>query len=82
MLNLQDKVAVVTGGGRGIGLGISQQLLAAGAQLLIAQRQPLPASLQSEKVHFVEADLSDPQAAQKIAAACQNALRTLRYPGQ
>ena len=71
MLNLQNKVAVITGGGRGIGLGISHQLLAAGAQLLIAQRQPLPESLQSEKVQFVEADLSDPQAAQKIAAACQ-----------
>ena len=55
---LQDKVIVVTGGGQGIGLGISQVLLEAGASLIIVQRSPLTAELTSQPVEWIEADLA------------------------
>ena len=38
MKALQDKVAIVTGGGQGLGLGISKALAAAGAQVVITGR--------------------------------------------
>ncbi len=59
MSRLQEKVAVVTGGGQGIGLGISRALLDAGASLLIAQRSALPTELEHERVRWIEADLAD-----------------------
>ena len=59
MPSLQEKVAVVTGGGQGIGLGISRALLDAGASLLIAQRSALPTELEQKRVRWIEADLAD-----------------------
>ena len=58
MSALQDKVIVVTGGGQGIGLGISRILLEAGASLLIVQRSPPAAELTSQPVEWIEADLA------------------------
>ena len=58
MSDLQDKVIVVSGGGQGIGLGISRILLEAGARLLIVQRSPLAAELTSQPVELIEADLA------------------------
>lgn len=37
---LADKVAIVTGGGQGVGLGIARALAAAGAKVLISGRSP------------------------------------------
>ncbi len=60
MSSLEGKVAVITGGGQGIGLGISRALLAAGASLLVAQRSPLPTELARQgKSHWIEADLAE-----------------------
>ena len=56
MNNLAGKLAVITGGGQGIGLGISLAMLAAGASILVVQRSPLPAELGD--AYWVEADLS------------------------
>ena len=69
MSSLAGKVAVVTGGGQGIGLGISQAMLAAGAQVLVAQRSPLPDTL--AEASWIETDLSQPDSYASIAAATQ-----------
>lgn len=72
---LAGKTAIVTGGGQGIGLGISRQLLAAGASVLIAQRSPLPDELVAhENAHFVAVDLLQADAPVLIAEVAQNLL--------
>jgi NAD(P)-dependent dehydrogenase (short-subunit alcohol dehydrogenase family) len=38
MMRLQDKVVLVTGGARGVGLGIARRLVREGAQLILADR--------------------------------------------
>lgn len=59
--SLSGKVALVTGGSKGIGLGISRHLFQAGAQIAIAdldrdsfERSDL--AHQSERVHFIQAN--------------------------
>ena len=42
MQGLAGKTAVVTGGSRGIGLGIAQRLVAEGARVCITARKPEP----------------------------------------
>lgn len=71
-MKLHNKVAVVTGGGRGIGRGITDRLLAAGARVLIAQRQPLDEVLNGNPdVAWLEADLGQREAPHAIARAVE-----------
>jgi len=66
---LTNKLALVTGGGRGIGRGITECLLAAGAKVLIAQRQELDQVLADDsRVFYIKADLSERQAPYDIAS--------------
>lgn len=70
MNSLAGKTVVVTGGGKGIGLGISRALLDAGAAIIVAQRNPLPAELaQRPGVEWIEADLSKVDSYATIAEA-------------
>ncbi|MCP4875556.1 MAG: SDR family oxidoreductase [Gammaproteobacteria bacterium] len=74
MSKLEARVAVITGGGQGIGLGISQAMLAAGASIVVAQRSPLPAELsKQDRVLWVEADLSQTQSYALIADTVRQA---------
>ena len=68
MNSLNGKNIVVTGGGQGIGQGIAQALLEAGAALIIAQRSPLPTALTEQPgVHWIEADLAQAHSYAAIA---------------
>ena len=79
--DLTGKTAVVTGGGRGLGLGISSALLAAGADVIVLARTAVPAELTAHaaslgrQVHFAAVDLGDSSA---IAAAASEVLATHR----
>jgi meso-butanediol dehydrogenase/(S,S)-butanediol dehydrogenase/diacetyl reductase len=66
MGSLDGKTAVITGGGQGIGLGISRELAAAGARILVAQRKPPPEDLDAR---WIEADLAQPQSYAAVAGA-------------
>jgi 2-dehydro-3-deoxy-D-gluconate 5-dehydrogenase len=79
--DLAGKTAAVTGGGRGLGLGISNALLEAGANVIVFGRTGVPdeltahASSLGRQVHFVALDLADADA---IAAAAQRVLSAHR----
>jgi 2-deoxy-D-gluconate 3-dehydrogenase len=79
--DLSGKTAVVTGGGRGLGLGISDALLEAGADVIVFGRSPLPVALTrhaaelGRQVDFVALDLASSDA---IAAAADQVLSARR----
>ena len=79
--DLTGRCALVTGGGRGLGLGISEALLEAGADVIVVGRSPIPAGLTKHaanlghEVHFVALDLADSDA---IAATARQVLATHR----
>jgi 2-deoxy-D-gluconate 3-dehydrogenase len=72
---------VVTGRGRGLGLGISNALLEAGADVVVFGRSPMPVELikhaaeLGREVHHVALDLADSDA---IAATVRQTLTTHR----
>ena len=75
--DLSGRTAAITGGGRGLGLGISNALLEAGADVIVLGRNPLPVELTEHaaslrrQLHFVALDLADSDA---IAAIAQRVL--------
>lgn len=70
---LKDKVAVVTGGSRGIGLAIAQAFAENGCRVVIAGRNPKSLKSAAARVgknaEAVECDVSDPAQVENLFAA-------------
>jgi NAD(P)-dependent dehydrogenase (short-subunit alcohol dehydrogenase family) len=64
---LDGRVAIVTGGGAGIGRGISEAFVAHGAHVVVVDSDPARAST-VEGAYGIHADVREPGAAERIAA--------------
>ena len=69
-MSLKDKVAIVTGGSRGLGLGLVEALVAEGAKVTVVAREPraLEAVKNRLGVATISADVTDRAAATRIVA--------------
>src|SRR4051794_22690603 len=76
LFSLKDRVALVTGGNGGIGLGMADGLARAGARVVLSGRDKAKAesALASLRAHatdaqFMEADVSDESACRALVAS-------------
>jgi Dehydrogenases with different specificities (related to short-chain alcohol dehydrogenases) len=71
---LDGKTAVITGGGRGLGAGITRAMLEAGADVVVISRSDLPGDLVDlaatldRKIRHQSADFEDPESVSAAAA--------------
>jgi NAD(P)-dependent dehydrogenase (short-subunit alcohol dehydrogenase family) len=77
-MRLEGKVAIVTGGGRGIGKGISRRFAKEGATVAIAQRDPESAArtvaeikADGNKAFFVQTDVAVPEQITAMVNTCE-----------
>ncbi|MEU5318042.1 SDR family oxidoreductase [Streptomyces sp. NPDC021056] len=66
-MELKGRVAVVTGGTRGVGAGIARAFVSAGADVVVCARRPPEVPL--EGAEFVALDVRDPDAVRAFFAA-------------
>jgi meso-butanediol dehydrogenase / (S,S)-butanediol dehydrogenase / diacetyl reductase len=70
-MRLEGKVAIVTGGGSGIGAATARRFAAEGARVVVSGRRPAPLREIAEEIHGVAApaDASDPAHADVVVGA-------------
>ena len=72
-IDLDGQVVIVTGGGRGVGRGISERFLDAGASVVVCSRsrpEALPATAEGE-ADFCECDVREPEQIERAVAEVQ-----------
>src|SRR5579885_219848 len=76
LFSLADRVALITGGNGGIGLGMGEGFVQAGAKVVLSGRDKTKAesalaSLRRHgtEAHFIEADVTDENACRALVAA-------------
>src|SRR5438477_6225916 len=71
-LGLRDKVCVVTGASKGIGLSTARRLCEEGAHVLFVARDERALSLAAQRfgAEYLAADVTDPDADERIVATC------------
>src|SRR5262245_27178314 len=69
-MTLKDKTIVVTGGSRGMGLGVVEALVDHGAKVTVVARDPVTLATVAQRlaVAVIPADVTDKEAAQRILA--------------
>jgi 3-oxoacyl-[acyl-carrier protein] reductase len=77
-LGLRDKVCVISGGSRGIGLATAKLLAADGAALLLVGRSESAlaeaAAACGDRAEVLAADVTDPDAGERVVAVCEQRL--------
>jgi NAD(P)-dependent dehydrogenase (short-subunit alcohol dehydrogenase family) len=80
-MQLKDKTAIITGGGRGIGRGIARRFAQEGARVVLAQRDPDSGERTCGEIEaaggtalFVQTDVAQREAVERMV--------TTRYPDQ
>jgi NAD(P)-dependent dehydrogenase (short-subunit alcohol dehydrogenase family) len=70
-LDMTGRAVIVTGGGRGVGRGISERFLEAGADVVICHRKApdAPPRAGGREAVFVEADVRDVEQIERVVAA-------------
>ena len=86
LFDLTGKVALVTGGNGGIGLGMAKGLAEAGAAVTIAARNAEKAEKALAELGpgaaFVPVEIADPESCRAMVRAAVAALRPARHPRQ